>query len=176
MSLCDCCFLFLDFDGVLHDDPEDFSELACPFEHVLDFEASLRSADPEARIKIVISSSWRHDENLHELRAHFASDIAERIIDVTPMLQVQVIGWGIELSKGHRQLEIETWLAQNAPASRWLALDDKLEGFETNCENLLLIAPHSDEGRGLNQFSLRELRERLGEMLQGPRLTSRRCP
>ena len=75
--------LFLDFDGVLH--PE-YDRQAAPadvaFCHLPRFEAVMRD-HPE--VEIVISSTWREQFPLDDLRARFSPDIAARIVGATPI-------------------------------------------------------------------------------------------
>lgn len=152
-----CLVLALDFDGTLHDDPSDRSGPPNPFEHVPQFEAVLRSADPEGRMAIVISSDWRLHETLAELKAHFSADIAARIVGVTPSLPMPPVAWGGRDTTGQRQDEIETWIHTHAPKTPWIALDDRAEGFRKPYHRLVLVPPHAEDGRGLDEFSLRAL-------------------
>ena len=75
--------LFLDFDGVLH--PE-YDRQAAPadvaFCHLPRFEAVMCD-HPE--VEIVISSTWREQFPLDDLRARFSPDIAARIVGATPI-------------------------------------------------------------------------------------------
>ena len=70
-------------------------------------------------VRIVVSSTWRHQFTLDQLRARFSSDIAVRIIGVTP---------GVERVEGRylpaqREDEILKWLAQNeCEGVQWVAL------------------------------------------------------
>lgn len=151
-------YLMLDFDGVLHEDPAEYMhEIDTPFVHVPVFEECLRQADPDSRMGIVISSMWRIDETLEQLKAHFSPDVAARVIGVTPVMQVASMGWGGVDPRGHRQSECETWMAYNAPGVPWIALDDRKDGFKTPCDRLVLCTPYDEDGRGLDEYSLREL-------------------
>lgn len=151
-------YLFLDFDGVLHEDPAEFLvEIKEPFVHVPEFEKWLRQADPNSRVGIVISSMWRKEENLEQLKAHFSPHVAEQIIGVTPDLPIPSMGWGGTDSRGHRQTEIEIWMAHNAPGASWIALDDRKDGFKIPNDRLVLCTPYDEDGRGLDEYSLRAL-------------------
>jgi hypothetical protein len=116
--------LFLDFDGVLHPQHDDQmvpAELA--FCHLPRFETIMREF-PE--IEIVISSTWREQFDLANLRNRFAADIAERIIGTTP-LHLQT-----ELSPPlhRREQEIIEWLQVAGRAQEhWIALDDTIWQF-----------------------------------------------
>lgn len=128
-------FLFLDFDGVLHRNADRYDS---PFVYMDNFCNALRRADPQGRVEIVISSTWRNSESLEELRAHFPEDIARRIVDVTPSLA------DMDLPiDGLREREIREWL-QGAPADhRWLAIDDRANYFSKDCPHVLIV-PSTD--------------------------------
>ena len=124
---------FLDFDGVLH--PSD----ALPsdvFTRVFRFERLLRDY-PEVRI--VISSDWRLGATLDELRENFSMDMRTRIIGMTPFIADH------DVTVGHRQLEIESWLVmnnqQNAP---WIALDDIEQNFLPGAPLILCETPFGE--------------------------------
>lgn len=151
-------FLHLDFDGVLHEDPgSQMIEIKKLFVHVPDFESCIREADPEFRLGIVFDTSFRIHESFDELKSHFSSDIAERMVGVTPIINPPCVGWGQSDKRGLRQLEIETWMHENAPGKPWIAIDDRREGFNNPCANLILCTPYEEDGRGLDEFSLRDL-------------------
>lgn len=111
--------LFLDFDGVLH--PEHDGEPTptdLVFCHLPRFEAVMRDFPA---VEIVISSMWRYEFTLPQLRARFSPDIARRIIDTTPLTE-RIDG---KYLPARREGEILDWLAatgrENVP---WVALDD----------------------------------------------------
>lgn len=167
-------YLHLDFDGVLHEDPQQemipINEL---FVHVPLFEQCLRQADPDSRVGIVISSMWRLEESLADLRSHFSEDIAGRIVGVTPNLPFPNTPWAGPLIRGHRQSEIEVWMAYNAAGVDWIALDDRQDGFKMPCERLVRVTPYDEDGRGLDEYTLRELfwaiKDRLDPRLGAPK-------
>ena len=74
-------FLFLDFDGVLH---PPYDGLPTPKEvcfcHLPRFEAVMRQ---HPGVHIVISSTWRQQFGLAQLRGYFGADIAQRIVGIT---------------------------------------------------------------------------------------------
>lgn len=137
--------LFLDFDGVLHELRRSRGTLIFlpHFERIMrDFLA----------VDIVISSAWRQEYSLTELRTFFSSDIATRIIDFTPE-----IGSPIDYDYS-RETEILTWLRDNGREyERWVALDDCAEYFSDRCRNLIVV----DGDRGLDPDVEAELRKRL---------------
>lgn len=120
--------LFLDFDGVLHPDGAGvFSKLAL-------FEAHLARMP---RVEVVISSSWREEHSLTELRHFFSADVRERVIGVTPSLED---GY----DRGGRQREIHAWLEHaglHAGNARWIVLDDVALFFEDHYPQVILTDP-----------------------------------
>ena len=128
------CILFLDFDGVTHPDPcrevEYFRQLPL-------IEDVLRD---QMRVYIVISSSWRYDHTIDELRERFSSDIRSRVIDVTPSVtRTDDEGWiPRHLLQHHREWECRKWLRHHRAADvPWLAIDDVAEWFTPACPHLL---------------------------------------
>lgn len=131
ISNCRRIFLFLDFDGVLHPNCDRFDN---PFSFLPNFCKAMHQADPRGSIEIVISSSWRNNESLEQLRGHFPPDIASRIIDVTPSLA------GSDLpTEGLREREILQWLDGVKDNYAWIALDDRAKYFSEDCLNLFLF-------------------------------------
>ena len=138
------CVLFLDFDGVLH--PEGCAERD-HFFYLPNFSEVLRSADPEHRVPIVISSIWRHHCNLTQIRSWFPEDIAHQIVGVTPYLTDEAVRgiqdwdlYGGEQSKiCHRQREVVMWMNAHAPQGRWLAIDDRAAYFHRDTPHLFLV-------------------------------------
>ena len=117
--------IFLDFDGVLHPDG------IAKFSRLPVFERFL-SEMPAA--EIVVSSTWREDHTLDQLRGYFSPSLRNRISGVTPSLDD-----GYEL--GGRQKEIQTYLANEGLSDTncyWVALDDIAMFFEDSCQNLVL--------------------------------------
>lgn len=117
--------IFLDFDGVLHPDGIAlFSQLPV-FERFL-----LKMPGAE----IVVSSTWREDHTLGELRRFFSPALRRRISGVTPSLE-----GGYDL--GGRQEEIQSYLAaENLTDTncRWVAVDDTALFFQDSCQQLML--------------------------------------
>ena len=72
--------IFLDFDGVTH--PVSGS---APFQS--DCLDALAKAFNQLDAEIVITSTWRLDRSIDELRTLLGNDIGDRIIDVTPKKQ-----------------------------------------------------------------------------------------
>ncbi|MFC3106848.1 HAD domain-containing protein [Undibacterium arcticum] len=150
--------LFLDFDGVLHPDPCDEGER---FSRLPAFEALMRDFPA---VEIVVSSSWRVARTLDDLRAFFATDIAQRIIGVTPPDSrefpelAQIIGPGY-----FRQIEIEAWIRHFGRAREpWLVLDDRAYLFRPFLPNLILC----DGDTGLTPAVEEKLRQKLNHHSQ----------
>ena len=126
--------IFLDFDGVLHPDGVGmFSQLPI-------FER-FHSGMPEA--EVVVSSTWREDHTLDQLRAFFSPALQHRISGVTPSLED-----GYEL--GGRQKEIQSYLTSEDLSESncaWVALDDIAMFFEDSCQNLVL----TDSSKGFTE-------------------------
>jgi len=129
------CILFLDFDGVTHPDPcrevEYFRQLPL-------IEDVLRD---QWRVYIVISSSWRYNQTIDDLRERFLPDIRSRVIDVTPSVtRTDDEGWiPRHLLQHHREWECRKWLRQHrANDVPWIAIDDVAEWFTPLCPNLLV--------------------------------------
>src|SRR5437764_815182 len=102
--------LFLDFDGVLHPDPcchQD--QLFCRLPLL---EALLRELPS---VDIVISSNWRANRSLGELRQLFSPDIGRRIIGMTPLQPED--DPPSDLTHYPRHAEISAWLKQSSRAS-----------------------------------------------------------
>ncbi|WP_220810109.1 HAD domain-containing protein [Noviherbaspirillum aridicola] len=122
--------LFLDFDGVLHPIDRGDGLFSClPL-----FEQTVRQLPP---LDIVVSSSWRVDHSLEELRAIFSADIAAQIVGVTPYHTD-----GFTAERYGRESEARAWLQQFCRESEpWLALDDSDWMFSPHCTQLILVDP-----------------------------------
>ena len=126
------CIIFLDIDGVLHpehiDEPTPVDEVFC---HLPRFEAVMRDFPA---VRIVISSMWRYDFSLDELKARFSPDIAARIIGTTPLTDRTDITY----LPARRENEILDWLADSGcEATPWLALDDAVWQFDQHVNRLV---------------------------------------
>ncbi|MBI2397487.1 MAG: hypothetical protein HYV17_06780 [Xanthomonadales bacterium] len=117
--------IFLDFDGVLHPDG------VALFSRLDVFERHLARM-PEA--EVVVSSTWREDHSLDQLRAFFSPTFRPKIVGVTPSL-----AGGYDC--GGRELEIRAYLSANNLTDAncaWVALDDMAMFFGEPCHNLIL--------------------------------------
>ena len=129
------CILFLDFDGVTHPDPCEsrnfFSQLPL-------IEGVIRS---HPGLSIVISSSWRFEHSLDELRGYFSADLRASIVGVNPVVtRTNDEGWiPRELLSHHREWECKKWLRQNGMEDiHWIAIDDVPQWFLPEGEHLLV--------------------------------------
>jgi len=119
--------LFLDFDGVLH--PRAPGEAL--FSNLPRLEAVLRDF---AFLEVVITSTWREDMSLEELRAKFSPDIQHRVIGTTPVIEIEFPAG----PHGSREEEIHLFLEQeNHHIRPWVALDDEEKLFRPRCPNLI---------------------------------------
>lgn len=139
--------LFLDFDGVTHPEPCESSEAFCRIPLI---ESVLRHC---IDVQIVISSSWRNFHTLEGLRVHFASDIAQRVVGVTPSITDP--RWSPGVPEFDRQFEIEHWIENHRPGAHWVAIDDRAHWFEPGCPHLLL----TDSCEGFTQESAKTLQK-----------------
>lgn len=145
--------IFLDFDGVLH--PQNpfipLGELA--FCHLPRFENVVRDYPS---IKIVISSTWRENRTLDQLRSLFSPDIAPRIIGATPI--TPYIG---RYQSSRREGEIMDWLAAaKRESEHWLALDDAAWQFAPPRNHLIVCQSHI----GFNEVCEKKLIQMLDEL------------
>ena len=127
------CVLFLDFDGVTHPEPCKAEHEFCQLSLI---EEVLRQ---HPRVDVVISSSWRQVHSLEEMRAHFAPDIAQRVVGVTPSNKQPTSAWlpGAAVAF-EREGECDSWMKQNRSwGTPWVAIDDRAHWFRPGCNDLL---------------------------------------
>ena len=106
--------LFLDIDGVLH--PSSGSPPFVP--DCIAVLESLLSDFPD--IDIVITSSWREEKSLAELKALLGTQIGSRVIGVTPVIDEPFLHHA-------RFHEGQAFLANSEyPDNPWVALDDEV--------------------------------------------------
>ena len=149
--------LFLDFDGVTHPDPCDKERL---FESLPLLESVLRSF-PD--VQVVLSTTWRQNYPIGELRDLFSNDIVARVIGGTPAISDYDRDWyPVALSERPRQREVEAWLHQNRTlAHPWVAIDDRPLWFNTECPNLLV----TDRTIGFTESNADQLQQMILERL-----------
>jgi hypothetical protein len=121
--------IFLDLDGVLRRNfsPPSFLEECC-------LEPFCEAMRALAAARIVISSGWRIGSSLEDIRRHFPTDVARRIVDMTPVL---------ETTEPHaRYKEVQQYLQEHGAAGEtWVALEDDPNHFPAGCANVVLLDP-----------------------------------
>lgn len=120
--------LFLDFDGVLNSDALFRANGNRYLADMLDVAAVARVNAILARTgaRVVVSSTWRLDRSLEQLRAVLARHgFAGEIVGVTPVLR-DVDEDGIAVTRdAPRGLEIQSWIDdQPEPPESFAILDD----------------------------------------------------
>jgi hypothetical protein len=122
--------LFLDFDGVLHPIPCKNADLLC---HIPRLEKVLRDYP---QVQIVISSLWRCEQPIEQLRGWFSEDIRPRVIGITPFISECDERTGFIIAQT-RHAEILEWIEQNKYSGPWVALDDAVNQFPEGCGQLI---------------------------------------
>jgi len=145
-------FLFLDFDGVCHpgfprDDRTD--EQNRHFSCLPRIEAVLRE-HPD--VLVVISSDWRVNYSLEELRQRFSEDLRSRVVGTTMKAKPS---W----EHGLRQKQVEAYLRDAGHAeARWIALDDYADNFEEGAPLVLCNDEFAEREEALLREMLRPIR------------------
>lgn len=125
--------LFLDFDGVLH--PE-FCHESRHFSCLPFFEQVLRST---ADVHVVVSSTWRQQYSTDQLRSRFSTDVAHRVIGVTPEYK-DLVDVPDSLLGYEREAECQAWLRTHDRAVfPWLAVDDRSWLYRPFNRSLFLV-------------------------------------
>ena len=119
-------YLFLDFDGVMHSTKDHsvfFSQVS--------LLSKLIIKNP---VNIIISSSWRFQFDLTQLKSYFPQNIQHHIIDTTDKAHI---------GQFSRYYEIKQYLeGHDKSLSDWRALDDTRLLFPPDCEQLILCNPN----------------------------------
>ena len=119
-------YLFLDFDGVMHSTKDHsvfFSQVSLLSELIIKYP-----------VNIIISSSWRFQFDLTQLKSYFPQNIQHQIIDRTGKAHI---------GQYSRYYEIKQYLEdKDKSMSDWRALDDTRLLFPPDCENLILCNPN----------------------------------
>lgn len=151
--------LFLDFDGVTHPlhchERQHFSRLSS-------IEQVLRACPT---VEVVLSSTWRLQYPLEQLRARFSNDMRPRIVGVTP-LAANLPAGPSRLEAFPRHKEAWHWMLQNREAfDRWLAIDDRPYLFRPFFDDIV----QSNPATGADDQVLALLKERLMQKAEGSR-------
>ena len=141
-------YLFLDIDGVLNTGR--YSDYLIE-NGLCETDADGYLFDPEAvqnleRIieatdaKIIITSTWRLDGDMQALWRN--RNLAGEAIGTTPtLLREETIG-KVKVYYGHRGMEVEAWLKDNAIAPyKYAILDDEDDYLPHQAERLILTDP-----------------------------------
>lgn len=141
--------LFLDFDGVLHPQPND-GGLFSQSTHLWEL---LRR---EAELFVVFSTGWRFEYELEALRnfvcRNGGEDLTSRFIDTTPLLRHPI-------EEGSREKDCLAWLSQHPDfGDTWLALDDMPSLFTRGSPNLYQV----NHKKGLMHYDV----ERISSILK----------
>lgn len=146
--------LFLDIDGVLHPEHCHESQHFCclpVFEQVL-----RRTPDWD----VVITSTWRLQFPLQDLRARFSHDVAHHIIGVTAKFS-QLENVPDSLQAFEREAECNAWLrANDRVVFPWLAIDDRSWLYRPFNRSLFLV----DGKTGMTAADAEELIGRLQDI------------
>jgi len=142
--------LFIDFDGVLHPEGEDYIlNGGAKFCFLPRLEALLREFP---LVKIVISSSWREHLLNKTLLKPFSSDIRTCIVGAIPPS-----GFGLQPPYRNREKEILDWLQlHDAVDEPWVALDDAYWQFDHFKDHLVVCGSFT----GFDDKASAELRTR----------------
>lgn len=147
--------LFLDFDGVLHPEHCHESKHFCCLPVL---EDALRNM-PEWQV--VITSTWRLQKPLDQLRKRFSADIAARVIGDTPRFN-SLVDVPSTLVSYEREAECHAWLkANDLSYLPWLALDDRSWLYRPFCKSLFLV----DGKTGLTATAAERLNEKFRQLL-----------
>lgn len=130
--------VFLDFDGVLH---HFFPEKGLSDEENAHFAFSknLEKAIKELKdidIKIVISSSWRENYSIEQIKSNFSDYMASKIIGFTPVIEnsqyyKDLVGAGSDVPSHTREIEAMMWLDSHPEYKNWVAIDDVKDIWKT---------------------------------------------
>lgn len=141
-------YLFLDIDGVLNTGrysdylvenglcETDADGYLFDPEAVLNLERIIEATDA----KIIITSTWRLDGDMQALWRN--RNLAGEVIGITPtLLREKAIG-KIKVYYGHRGMEVEAWLEDNATVPyKYAILDDEDDYLPHQAEHLILTDP-----------------------------------
>ena len=139
--------LFLDIDGVLHP-----SSGSTPFVPAcVAVLESLLSGFPD--IEIVITSSWREDKSLPELKALLGRQIGSRVIGITPVIDEPFL-------HHVRFHETQAYLADtDKQDTLWVALDDEVGNYPSNLPVLI-----TDRRSGITEEDGLRLKHMIAEL------------
>ena len=150
-------WLFLDYDGTLHRGPTYVTATGpvsgAPGQiQLLEYAGLLEQLlQPYPELRIVLSTDWVATFGFEAtLTALPVASLRERVIGATfdPAGHISPHHWKTLM----RGVQVQHYLYRN-PCSRWLALDDRADGFEGNRRHLVLC----QEDAGLGDSVVQEL-------------------
>lgn len=142
-------YVFLDFDGVTH--PSSANGSYFREENIQALEVALDGYDAQ----IVISSTWRLDKPLRELRTLLGPKLGEMVVGITPEVDDPFL-------HNPRQAEVELYLSQDGVEPwPWLAIDDNPAFYRDDAPVML-----TDSQKGFQPSDVSLFREVVDELLQ----------
>lgn len=141
-------YLFLDIDGVLNTGRFNnylVENGLCETDAggcFFDPEAvkNLQTIIEETYAKIIITSSWRLDGDMQALWRN--RNLAGEVIGVTPTIEKEKAIGKIKIRYGHRGMEVDKWLQDNAAAPyKYVILDDEDDYLPSQFDHLVLTDP-----------------------------------
>lgn len=125
-STCRPTVLFVDFDGVLHD--EELTNEGVLFREIDRLEALL---DDYPDVSLVLTTSWQLLSSLGRLKTVFRPEHRSRIEGGTGDLHPESYSY-------NRGLLVQRWMATYGKERRWIALDDDETLYPAGLRNLIL--------------------------------------
>lgn len=143
-------YLFLDIDGVLNTGQHSnclVDNGLCETDadgYLFDPEAvrNLEYIIEETDAEIVITSTWRLNGDMQALWHN--RNLAGEVIGITPTIQKEKAIGKIKIWHGHKGMEVEAWLEDNAIAPyKYAILDDEDDYLPHQAEHLILTEPRT---------------------------------
>lgn len=119
LRLTDCCVIFLDFDGVIRVAVEGGWVAADQAKFCQSRMKMLAEICRTTGARIVVSSDWRHLENLDEIREILAPYLVRHLHE----------DWATPIC-GHRWNEVARWLHRHPDITRYVILEDFAPHFD----------------------------------------------
>lgn len=144
-------YLFLDFDGVLHPNRYSLSnydpDRVFTSNEIFSQAPVLAGLITEFPCQIIISSSWRFNYNIDEIKEKLPKAIAKNVVGVTGDAYI---------GPYPRYNEIKEYLiSRNKSLYEWRALDDSKIEFPNGCNDLILCDPNT----GITSKQIQELKK-----------------
>lgn len=155
--------LYLDFDGVLHDDDVYMSRqrgiyIKTPGRALFEWMPILEELlTPHPDVRIVLSTSWVRVKSFEFAKSHLSPALQERVIGATYHRRFMRREWFESLPRGEQVMRD---VVRRNPTS-WLALDNETDGPALYRQHLVKTEDHA----GLSCSTVQVmLRERLAQM------------